>query len=198
MQSKCFGRQTAQIMAHTDNVQQVAFLRGINLGRRKVRMDELRKVFQDAGFGHVATVLASGNVLFCADRNIKASQLGALLHRAFGFEIGVILRSVSRLHQIVNSDPFACFEGGRDTKFYLTMGDRPVASVLESVTGLPGDFQLARIDEFEYYAVAFLQSDGRFGAGLDRVEKLFRSRLITTRNWNTIHKILAKAGSRKT
>ena len=41
----------------------VAFLRGINSGgNQTVRMEVLRKTFEDLGFENVRTVLASGNV----------------------------------------------------------------------------------------------------------------------------------------
>ena len=42
----------------------VAFLRGINLGRRTIKMDALRKTFESAGYKNVKTILASGNVVF--------------------------------------------------------------------------------------------------------------------------------------
>ena len=42
----------------------VAFLRGMNLGRRRITNDALRAEFEALGFGGVATFLASGNVIF--------------------------------------------------------------------------------------------------------------------------------------
>lgn len=41
-----------------------AFLRGINLGNRRLKMDELRAVFEELGYSGVDTFLASGNVVF--------------------------------------------------------------------------------------------------------------------------------------
>ena len=42
----------------------VAFLRGINLGKRRPPMSELKRLFEELGFTNVATFIASGNVLF--------------------------------------------------------------------------------------------------------------------------------------
>ncbi|NIP60050.1 MAG: DUF1697 domain-containing protein, partial [Gemmatimonadetes bacterium] len=42
----------------------VAFLRGINLGDRRVKMDRLRRHFEAMDLGDVATFIASGNVIF--------------------------------------------------------------------------------------------------------------------------------------
>ena len=45
----------------------VALLGGINVGGHRVKMTELRAVFEALGFQNVATFIASGNVLFDAD-----------------------------------------------------------------------------------------------------------------------------------
>ena len=42
----------------------VAFLRGMNLGSRRIKNDELRAEFEQLGFEDVATFRASGNVIF--------------------------------------------------------------------------------------------------------------------------------------
>ena len=42
----------------------VAFLRGINLGHRRIKMDRLRQLFEEMKFTGVATFIASGNVIF--------------------------------------------------------------------------------------------------------------------------------------
>ena len=43
----------------------VAFIRGINVGgRRKIKMEDLRRIFSDAGCDRVRTYIQSGNVVF--------------------------------------------------------------------------------------------------------------------------------------
>src|SRR5258707_14040108 len=42
----------------------IAFLRGINLGNRRIKMDQLRALFEEMKFSDVATFIASGNVIF--------------------------------------------------------------------------------------------------------------------------------------
>ena len=42
----------------------VAFLRGMNLGNRRLKNEELRGEFEALGFAEVATFRASGNVIF--------------------------------------------------------------------------------------------------------------------------------------
>lgn len=47
-------------------VDDVAFLRGVNVGGVTVKMDRLKTSFEALGFTEVKTLLASGNVLFAA------------------------------------------------------------------------------------------------------------------------------------
>ncbi|MSU46618.1 MAG: DUF1697 domain-containing protein [Lacunisphaera sp.] len=42
----------------------IAFLRGINLGRRRPEMAELRALFESLKFADVASFIASGNLIF--------------------------------------------------------------------------------------------------------------------------------------
>ena len=54
--------------------QYVALLRGINVGgNNRIKMPELRRRFEELGFGAVATHIQSGNVLFEAARRRPAS-----------------------------------------------------------------------------------------------------------------------------
>ena len=53
----------------------VALLRGINLGGHKiVKMDQLRKTFEELGFADVKTYIQSGNVVFKAPRQAPAKS----------------------------------------------------------------------------------------------------------------------------
>ena len=42
----------------------IAFLRGINLGKRRIKMEQLRECFEALKFAGVETFIASGNVVF--------------------------------------------------------------------------------------------------------------------------------------
>jgi len=52
----------------------VAFLRGINLGKRRVKMEQLRRHFEGFGLENVATFIASGNVVFDSPRQDRAER----------------------------------------------------------------------------------------------------------------------------
>ncbi len=171
----------------------VAFLRGVNLGRRTVKKHELIEVFTRLGFGRVETFLASGNVIFDSKSAPDAKKIENALASFFGFEIAVVLRSIKELDQLAQSQPFAAYEGDADTKLYVSMAAGPIGGRLEGISSVAGDFDLVQIRERDYFTAAFRQESGRFGSGLDQLEKRFRDLSITMRNWNTIMRILKKA-----
>jgi uncharacterized protein (DUF1697 family) len=87
-----------------------AFLRGINLGRRRVTGDQLREPFLRLGFSYVSTFLASGNVAFDpgrADVRELTTRIEERLEAELGYPVAVFLRSASRLADIVATAPFA-------------------------------------------------------------------------------------------
>ena len=46
--------------------QYIAFLRGINVGGHRVKMDRLRELFEELSLRDVSTIISSGNVIFSA------------------------------------------------------------------------------------------------------------------------------------
>lgn len=88
----------------------VAFLRGMNLGGRRIKNDELRTQFERLGCADVATFRASGNVIFGAKAGKSESALGegieAGLGAALGYEVPVFLRSAAEVAAIAAQEPF--------------------------------------------------------------------------------------------
>jgi uncharacterized protein (DUF1697 family) len=93
----------------------IAFLRAINVGRRTVRMDRLREVFEAAGYDDVATYIASGNVIFAAaepDPHRLEREIERLLAEAFGFHVDTFVRTTQELAAIAAFRPFAAPQTG--------------------------------------------------------------------------------------
>lgn len=87
----------------------VAFLRGINLGRRRVKMDVLRQHVEALGFTDVSTVLASGNVIFSA----RAARPASLEHRIeghlearLGYDVDTYVRTAPEVLAVAAREPF--------------------------------------------------------------------------------------------
>ena len=91
----------------------VAFLRGVNLGKRRVKMDHLRDLFTALKFANVSTFIASGNVIFeapDADAAGVETRIEAHLHQALGYEVETFLRTAAELAVVAAFRPFAAEE----------------------------------------------------------------------------------------
>ena len=88
----------------------VAFLRGVNVGGHRVKMERLRELFTALEFSNVATFIASGNVIFMApamDATGIEKRIEAQLERSLGYEVGTFIRTPTDLASIVAFRPFA-------------------------------------------------------------------------------------------
>jgi uncharacterized protein (DUF1697 family) len=88
----------------------VAFLRGMNLGGRRIKNEELRREFEALGFAEVSCFRASGNVIFYSeegDEDALTRRIESGLGEALGYEVPVFLRSAAELGKIAAREPFA-------------------------------------------------------------------------------------------
>jgi uncharacterized protein (DUF1697 family) len=69
----------------------VAFLRGMNLGKRRIENDELRAQFEAMGLAEVATFRASGNVIFATPKRETEGRLAARVEAELDEQIAVKL-----------------------------------------------------------------------------------------------------------
>jgi uncharacterized protein (DUF1697 family) len=119
----------------------VAFLRGMNLGRRRIKNEELRTEFEALDFDEVATFRASGNVIFAAAKTGESALAKKIEHglgEALGYEVPVFLRSSAEVAKIASQEPFdpklvAASKG----KLQVTMlSKKPTAAARKKVLAL--------------------------------------------------------------
>src|SRR5436305_15034078 len=94
----------------------VALLRGIMPMNPNMKGERLREVFESLGFQDVATVIASGNVVFTTRSNNAAvleAKIEKALPKQLGFTSTTIIRSRDELERLVKKNPF---KGVRDDK----------------------------------------------------------------------------------
>ena len=167
----------------------VAFLSAVNVGKRKMRMADLKSVCEAQGFAAVRTVLASGNVCLQAATDPKA-RLEAAIERHWGWRSEAILRTADEIAAMLASDPFRDWPESEAYHRYVMLLDAPLPAHT-ALTRIPGDFEVARVDAREIYLVGHRQPDGRHGPGLDKFDRQFeKGTIATTRNWNTLPKVL--------
>jgi len=90
--------------------QYVAFLRGINLGNRRLKMTQLKGLFEEMGFTEVTTFIASGNV--CFESKLRSDeklseQIQKHLAEALGYEVDTFVRTRAEVEAVVANVPFA-------------------------------------------------------------------------------------------
>lgn len=179
-----------------------ALLRGIAPSGKNMSNDKLRGVFSGLGFAPVASVLASGNILFATDAaaagpaDVPAleQRIEDALRSELGIGGGTIVRSLPELREFVERDPFAGLTHSPGS--YLT------------VTFLKGDLAeappeqphpLTRIIGYDagvraVLAVTDNTTPGTTGTWMAWLEKT-HGRGITTRTWLTVRRIVAKLES---
>jgi uncharacterized protein (DUF1697 family) len=90
-------------------VHYLALLRGINVGGKNlIKMDALRRAFDEVGAAKVRTFIASGNVFFRAPRQRRAdlaARLESHLSRRFATDLKVVLLTESDLRGVVGGAP---------------------------------------------------------------------------------------------
>jgi uncharacterized protein (DUF1697 family) len=174
----------------------VAFLRGMNLGKRRIKNDELRAHFEAMGFEEVATFRASGNVIFATPKREAESKLAsrveAELDERLGYDVPVFLRSAEEIAAIAAQNPFpaAKVKKSKGKLQVSLLKKKPSAAAKKKVLALAGDEDLLAIEEREFYwpSGGLLESD----LDLKAIEKLLGA--DTRRTMGTIEQIAAKLG----
>jgi uncharacterized protein (DUF1697 family) len=154
------------------------------------RMPELRRCFAEAGFGNVATVLASGNVVFDSRRKSDAAlarQAEAAMAASLDPGFPVLVRPVAHLQALLDADPFA--------RFRLPAGAKKVVTLLREPVPAPPSLPLEKngarllaIEGLEAFS-AYVPTPGA-PAFMALLEKAF-GKAITTRTWDTVRKCAA-------
>jgi uncharacterized protein (DUF1697 family) len=172
----------------------VAFLRGMNLGRRRIKNEELRAEFEALGFEDVATFRASGNVIFAAERQGEEAltkKIEAGLGDALGYEVPVFLRSCAEVAAIAGRAPFpAKVVAASKGKLQVTMlARKPAAAVRRKALALATEEDGLAIAGRELF---WLPSGGTLESELD--DKALEKALGrgTRRTMGTIEQIAAK------
>lgn len=94
-----------------------------------VKMPDLRRAFECAGFKNVVTVISSGNVVFDAEHaSVRALQrrVEAAMQKRLGRSFVTVIRPVKGLQKLRRLDPFKSFTLPSNSKSVITLlRDRP-------------------------------------------------------------------------
>lgn len=174
----------------------VAFLRGINLGNRRLTMDELKAAFVKLGYSDAATYLASGNVVFDGgDREPGAleSRIEAHLESELGYPVDTFVRGLPDLEPLLAADGLddARSDGFKPHAMFLK---EPVDDVVaRAFAALETEDDRFRLRGRE---VIWLRRGGLSDSPISPadLERALGGRTSTMRTLNTVRRIVGKFG----
>jgi uncharacterized protein (DUF1697 family) len=156
-------------------------------------MATLKKMFERMKFTEVKTLLASGNVVFEAPAmpvEKLTSQLEKEFEKTFGFTSKFILRPMSAIQKLVDSAPFKKITVTKDTRLYVSFLSEKEKSTLKIPYVSPEkDFEILSKTDAEVCSVLTVIPGQGTPKAMEILEKEF-GKNITTRNWNTVIKLL--------
>jgi uncharacterized protein (DUF1697 family) len=173
----------------------VAFLRGMNLGRRRIKNPELVAHFEAMGLGDVATFRASGNVIFvdpAGEAESKLQQrLEAELDERLGYDVAVFLRSATEVAAIAAREPFdtKAIAASKGKPQVVLLGRKPSAKAKKAVVALCPDGDLMVVEDRELH---WLPTVGLSETEIDTKALDKALGKGTTRTAGTIERIAAK------
>jgi uncharacterized protein (DUF1697 family) len=165
----------------------IALLRAVNVGGRKVTMAQLCKAAEALGHANVATLLASGNLVFEAGKAAPAkleAGLEAAIEAEFGVETDVMVRNPAEWSAILKANPFPK-EAKADPAHLLVRVHKtaPDPAVLKAYLDSYKGPERAKLIGREMFIV---YPDGIGESKLALPKKLGPG---TARNWNTVLKL---------
>jgi uncharacterized protein (DUF1697 family) len=165
----------------------VALLRGVNLGKRQLKMEDLRRVAAELGLDDPKTYIASGNLLFGSAKSETAlkKQLEAALAEHMGARVGVMLRTAAELEAVAKANPFA--DEAQNFTVAIFLDEAPGKDALQAAKNVDGErMAVGKREIYVHYPRGQGQSRLRIPA----------ADTGTARNMNTVAKLAELARER--
>lgn len=168
----------------------IAFLRGINVGKIRIKMTDLKAAFEKMDCQDVRTFLQTGNVVFLSDKNI--GELKILLKQGlsttFNYQAYVLLYEFDSLESVIQNYPF---ERDDEHHAYIAFVENNAAlkEIENGSKDLDSNIDLVKIcDGVIYWKV-------KVGSTLDTpfskiLAKPKYKSCVTMRNLNTLEKMV--------
>ena len=171
----------------------ISILRGINVsGQKKIKMGDLKSLYELLGFRNVVTYIQSGNVIFDATIKNKAdlkTKIEEAIEGKYKFHVPVEIRTNREIGDIIKNCPFGSADMVEDgTKVLVTF-----------LSSKPSEVRLSDIQKY-VVAPEKLVVRGKEvylycpnGYGKSKLSNTFLEHKLrvkaTTRNWKSVHKL---------
>ena len=171
----------------------IALLRGINVGgKNKIKMFELKNMFESLNYKNVRTYIQSGNVIFdneITDTIKLANSIENKINEMFGLLVKIIIRTDEEFRNIVKNNPFVNEPNMELDKLHVIfMLDKleTDAELLLSIKKEENEKYLINSREIYLYCP---NGYGKTKLNNAMFEKKLNT-VSTTRNWKTINNII--------
>jgi len=171
----------------------ISMIRGINVGgQKKIKMADLKLLYESLDFQNVRTYIQSGNVIFeYTDTNLSilAKIVEEKILHTFDFHVTVFMKTIEDLKEIAKNNPFLNDRKEDINKLHVTfLSHKPNQSSIDEIVNYE-----CRPDEF-YLNCKEIYLFCPNGYGRTKLSNnFFESKLnlsTTTRNWKTINKLI--------
>lgn len=171
----------------------ISILRGINVsGQKRIKMSDLKLLYEELGFNNVVTYIQSGNVVFDASGDNKSSiktLIEDAIEKQYKFHVPVQIRTNMEFENIINNNPFDSVDLAEDgTKVLITfLGDIPDKVKISNIMAYVVLPEMLVVKGTEVYLYC------PNGYGKSKLSNTFLENKLgvvaTTRNWKSVNKI---------
>jgi uncharacterized protein (DUF1697 family) len=174
----------------------LSILRGINVGgKNTIKMADLRKCFENAGFKNVDIYIQSGNIVF-QDKNHTDKQMKEKVEKIikdhFRLTVPVLIRNEKDWKVVLENNPFLKMKDINHDKLHVTfLSDEPDSEYLGKIKDLkfdPDQFVISGRTVYLYCPE---------GYGNTKINNTFFEKKLnltaTTRNWRTVNELMRMA-----
>lgn len=174
----------------------ISLLRGINVsGQKKIKMADLKALYEALDLENVKTYIQSGNVVFESDKKPPfdlPANIREAIQEKYGFSVPVEVRSLNYWRILIKDNIF-CLDHEKDDKYFhvTVLAEIPDEKLMHEIDKLS-------FGDDEYFIVGnriYLYCPN--GYGRTKLNNNFWERKLkvsaTTRNWKTVKKLLELA-----
>ncbi|MCB0402588.1 MAG: DUF1697 domain-containing protein [Flavobacteriales bacterium] len=169
----------------------ISILRGINVsGQKKIKMADLKKLYESLGFENVETHIQSGNVVFTSPEK-DPKKLEQLIfngiQKAYGFDVPNLILTPQEIEDALKHNPYQDIE----LMYFTFLEEFPAPENIDKLS----TYQFPE----EYYELKgkVIYSHFPNGAGRAKMNNNFFEQklkvMATSRNLNTVKKLLEMA-----
>ncbi|WML44197.1 DUF1697 domain-containing protein [Neobacillus sp. PS3-40] len=175
----------------------IALLRGINVGgHNKIKMAELKQLFETLGVKNVQTYIQSGNVLFESEEEADTlcHRIETEIQKVFGFSITVVIRTALELEQIIKNCPYPTDNLAEGQSLHLAfLAKLPSQERIDHLLTFKSEMDECQLVGKQVYL--FLRQSILTSKLAVQLQKLGVQ--VTVRNWKTTNKLATLSKSMK-